>query len=233
MDNTSNQNFTITGMQNWSTGDDVLDLLFGQQLLASLQQQLNVQDESSSQVRGRLKVLTHTLQILKRQRFSRDIRTDIQSSIAGQCLKRKYVHVHMFMNTTVCVFWQRQVRALVNMLKRIPVFKHEEFHCAQTQFKRNLRFQHVIKSWKTYFHEWPAFNFAFNAVHPYPHGNILSTSSSTGTPDISSKSQEVVTSTRFYKSTFLSSLLQPLSYWRPTAAAWFMKFCINNSMTLG
>lgn len=63
-----------------STSDNVLYLLFAQQFLASLQQQFNVQDMSSSQVRGCLKVLTDPFQILKCQHFSRKI-TDIQICI--------------------------------------------------------------------------------------------------------------------------------------------------------
>lgn len=52
------------GREKISTSDNILDLLFAQQLLASLEQELNVQDKSRSQVRGRLKALTHTFQIL-------------------------------------------------------------------------------------------------------------------------------------------------------------------------
>lgn len=57
-------------LEDRSTGDDVINLLFAQQLLAPLQQQLNMQDESSSQVGRRLKALTHQLQIFKGQHFS-------------------------------------------------------------------------------------------------------------------------------------------------------------------
>lgn len=67
-------------MQKQITSDDIFYLLFAQQLFASLQQELSIQDESSSQVRGRLKVLTHTLQIFKCQQFSRKIKRDIIQS---------------------------------------------------------------------------------------------------------------------------------------------------------
>lgn len=70
-------------MQKWSTSDNVFYLLFAQQLLPSLQQQLNMQDESSSQVRGRAEVLTHALQILKCQHFSGKIQTRYYSELNG------------------------------------------------------------------------------------------------------------------------------------------------------
>lgn len=69
-------------LEDRSTRDDVLNLLFAQQLLAPLQQQLNMQDKSSSQVRRRLKALTHQLQILKSQHFSEG--TEVE---ADNCLR--------------------------------------------------------------------------------------------------------------------------------------------------
>lgn len=47
------------------TCDDVLNLLFAQQLLASLQQKLDVQHQGRAQLRGRHKALTHLLQEVK------------------------------------------------------------------------------------------------------------------------------------------------------------------------
>lgn len=109
-------------LQIQSTGDDILNLLFAQKLLATLKQQLNVQDKSRSQVGGRLKVLAHMFQKLKCQHFSRKIKTN-----------------------NVCAY-VLHITQSYKILLVLPVFRHKQFHCTEAHVKRNLRVQHLIKS---------------------------------------------------------------------------------------